>query len=115
MSHLEKKEVKELKKIARKALTLKEIFKILRIKNKKEREEMLRYIILTKIELKYHDVLLKFERNKENIRDYKEVQHNLSNLKHKIDYFKIEPKEEDFYKILFLIKKIEMEIKDGVV
>lgn len=101
----------DLNELAKKVLTIRERIRFSRIKDKLERLEIIKYVLYSKLELKCQDLTIKMEKLKKESKKNCSSDHYLSILPYKIQFFKLEPKKENFYNALLLLKRIEEEIK----
>ena len=103
------KKKSNIKKIAKKNLTKKQLKNIKKIKDKNEKQEILKYLLTSKLYLRYLDL----EKQTQNLKDKDSVFINLKliTIPGKIKLFQA-GFEKDFNRIDALLNEIEKEIKN---
>lgn len=104
------KENKDLLKISKRFLDKKHHKKINSLKDKKERINLLRYLIISKIKLMQIELEI-IIKNSKNIEDLEILLLKISNLSHKITLLEHNLNEKDFKKMIYLINEIKKKVE----
>lgn len=108
-----KTQTKNLKKIAKKILSLSVIKKINSLKNEDELDEALKKAIVSQLKLKQHEIDLQIsELNKQN-KDSFYARVKASRIPAKIKHFQVEYNNEEFYKLQKLFNDIQKEVENA--
>ncbi|MEM0465082.1 MAG: hypothetical protein QXW97_00070 [Candidatus Pacearchaeota archaeon] len=102
-----KKDVKKLFNFAKKIVDKKTLKKIKKVKDIKEKVEMLKYSIKTELEMMHYSLIRKIRRLEKEKKDVFCEEVKTSLLNSKIKYFLISYHKDDFKNILSLYKEIE--------
>lgn len=107
------KELKSLRKFAKEIISKKTFKKLRKIKEEKEKIDVLKHSIKSNLELKYHDLKEKIKKIKKQKKDsfFAEVKANL--LSSKIKLFNATFHKKDFKNVLNLFKEAEKELKNA--
>lgn len=106
-----KNNLSELKRISKGAMSRESYKKINSLKSKDEKEQALKYSIISYLEKEYHQI--KNELSLIDSEESKLISLRLNTFPSKLKHFKIDYKEEDFYKLKDILNKIKREMKNA--
>lgn len=107
-----RKELRKLRKFAKKIIPKRTYKKIKKLKNKDEKKEIFEHLIRVNLDHKYKEIKEKIKKLKEGRREIFFVEIKAHLLHSKIQFFKSTLYKEDFKKMIKLFKEVEKELKN---
>ena len=107
-----KKELNGLLKLSKKIVKKETYKKLKKIRDKNEAILAVRYTLISSLEQEYHAILEKINVLENESKDVFFIKNKSIIIPSKIKHFKVNFHEEEFYKLLSLLKNIKKEIRN---